>query len=426
MKKINIGLLGLGQIGKGVYQLLTRKKSLLKKKAGVAFEIKKIAVRHLKKKRQISVARRLLTTNSLEMTRNSHIDCIIELVGGIRPAKDLILQALRNGKDVITANKALLAEHGEEIFKASSKYGKRVFFEASVGGGIPVIKALREGLVGNEIHSVLGIINGTSNYILTRMTHDQLEFAQALALAQKEGYAESNPRLDIDGIDSAHKLAILASLAFDEPIRFRDIACEGVSGIDQNDITFAGQFGYVVKLLAIAKRSKKEIEARVQPTLLPENHILAKVDGPYNAILFRGDEVGEILLYGKGAGARPTASAVVSDLVDLALGREDKKISPWLLKKKSKIKTSSLIQTRYYMRFSVIDKPGVLAKISGILGKHHVSISDVIQTERRVGNVVPLIMISHHTKEKAIDGAVREINRLLVVRGKSHIIRIED
>ncbi len=426
MKKIKIGLLGLGQIGSGVYRILTRKKSRLEKKVGISFEIKKIAVRNLKKKRSVRVDRKILTRDSSKTVRNGQIDCVVELIGGIRPAKDLILQALRSGKDVVTANKALLAECGEEIFKASAKYKRQVFFEASVGGGIPVIKALREGLVGNEIQSVLGIINGTSNYILTRMTQDKLEFGEALRLAQREGYAERNPKLDVDGIDSAHKLAILASLAFDEPVRFRDITCEGISRIDQNDITFTGQFGYVIKLLAIAKRSKDGIEARVQPTLLSENHILAKVDGAYNAILFRGDEVGEILLYGKGAGPKPTASAVVSDLVDLALGREGKKANPWLLRRKSKIKPGSMIHARYYMRFSVIDKPGVLARISGILGAHHVSISDVIQTERKVGNVVPLIMISHHSAETAIQEAAKKIDRLPVIRGKSHLIRIED
>ena len=425
MKTINIGLLGLGQIGMGVYRILTRKKSLLEKKTGVTFEIRKIAVRHPAKKRPVAVSRKLITRAPSQIVRNGHIDCVIELVGGIRPAKDLILQALRSGKDVITANKALLAECGEEIFRASSQYGRRVFFEASVGGGIPVIKALREGLVGNEIQSVLSIINGTSNYILTRMTRDGLEFDEALRLARKEGYAEKNPRLDIDGIDSAHKLTILASLAFGEPVRFRDIACEGIRGVDHSDIAFAHEFGYVIKLLAIAKKTGGGLEARVQPTLLSENHILAKVDGPYNAILFRGDEVGEILLYGKGAGPRPTASAVVSDLVDLALGRQDKKANPWLVKRRSRIKSLSSIQSRYYCRFSVIDKPGVLAGISGILGRHRVSISDVIQIERKSGNVVPLIMITHDAGEKAVRDAIAEIDRLPVVKGKSHVLRIE-
>lgn len=426
MKKINIGLLGLGQIGSGVYRILTQKKTLLEQKAGVAFQIRKVAVRNPAKKRSVRIPPALLTRDSSSVVKNGRVDCVIELLGGIHPAKELILQALRHGKDVVTANKALLAEYGEEIFKASARYGRRVFFEASVGGGIPVIKALREGLVSNRIDSVLGIINGTSNYILTRMTKDHLEFGEALALAEKEGYAERNPRLDIDGIDSAHKLAILASLAFEEPIRFQDVTCEGISGMDQNDITFAKQFGYVLKLLAIAKKHRGGIVARVQPTLLAEDHILAKVDGAYNAILFRGDEVGEILLYGKGAGPKPTASAVVSDLVDLALNREDKKSNPWLLKRKSVMRPAAAVHSRYYLRFSVIDKPGVLAKISGILGAHRVSISDVIQIERKVGNVVPLIMLTHESQDRAVEDAVKKIDRLPVVRGRSHVLRIED
>lgn len=426
MKQIKIGLLGLGQIGSGVYQLLTRKKSLLQKKAGVSFEIQKIAVKNPRKSRKISVRRDLITTESFKVARNGNVDCVVELVGGIRPAKDLILQALRSGKDVVTANKALLAEHGKEIFRTAAQKGRRVFFEASVGGGIPVIKALREGLIGNEIQSVLAIINGTTNYILTRMTQDRLDFKQALALAQREGYAERDPRLDIDGIDSGHKLAILASLAFDQPVSFRDLSCEGISRIEHRDIEFAGEFGYVVKLLALAKKVPAGIEARVQPTLLAKDHILAKVDGAYNAILFRGDEVGEMLLYGKGAGSRPTASAVVSDLVDLALDREDKKKNPWLSKGKARVRRGSSMPSRYYLRFSVIDKPGVLAKISGVLGRHRVSISDMIQTERKVGNVVPLIMITHHAGESAVRAAQQEINRLRVISGKPQVIRIED
>lgn len=426
MRKIKIGLLGLGQIGSGVYSVLTRKKSLLQKKSGVSFEIEKIAVKRPGRKRAVSVPASLLTRDALGLVKNGRADCVIELIGGIRPAKDFVLAALKSGKDVITANKALLAECGEEIFKTAARYGRRVFFEASVGGGIPVIKALREGLVANEIQSVLGIINGTSNYILTRMTHDQLEFGQALAEAQREGYAEPDPSLDIDGVDSAHKLAILASLAFEKPVRLRDVACEGIRAIDQNDIAFARQFGYSIKLLAIAKKTAEGLEARVQPSLLSKDHILSKVDGAYNAILFRADEVGDMLLYGKGAGPKPTASAVVSDLVDLAQGKPDKKANPWLNKSRLKIKSGSSIQSRYYLRFSVIDKPKVLARISGILGDHGVSISDVIQTERKVGNVVPLIMLTHHAAEGAVRDAVKTIDRMPVIKGKSHRIRIEE
>jgi homoserine dehydrogenase len=425
MKKIRIGLLGLGQIGSGVYEILARKRSFLARKTGRRFEITRIAVRNKTKKRPVNPPRALLTERSFEVVRNGNVDCVVELIGGVKTAKGLILEALKHGKDVVTANKALLAECGDEIFRASARYGRRVFYEASVGGGIPLIKALREGLVANEIQSVLAIINGTCNYILTRMTRDGLAFGEALALAQKAGYAEPDPRLDIDGIDSAHKLTILASLAFDEPVRFGDVFCEGIRGVEKDDIAFAREFGYVIKLIALAKKTGGRIEARVQPTLLPRDHILAKVEGAYNAILFRADEVGEVLLYGEGAGPKPTASAIVSDLADLALGRKEKKENPWLVKRKSLKKPASGIFSRFYIRFSVLDKPGVLARISGVLGRDHVSISDVIQTERRSGNFVPLIMLTHETSEKAMRDALKRIARLAMVKGRPQLIRIE-
>lgn len=428
MNKLSVGLVGLGQIGSGVYKILTSKKDLLLKKTGVSFEIKKIAVRTLGKNRGLKPERGLLTNDYREVVSHEGIDCVVELIGGIHPAREVILQALKNGKDVVTANKALLAEYGHEIFPWAHRHGRRVLFEASVGGGIPVIKSLREGLVSNRIHSVLGIINGTSNYILTRMAGGGLEFEEALREAQQRGYAEKNPKLDIEGIDAAHKLAILASLAFDQPLRFHDVHCEGIDGIDQNDIRFASQFGYVIKLVAICKKtSDNEVEARVQPTLLPQRHILSKVDGAYNAILFRGDEVGDFLLYGEGAGTRPTASAVVSDLVDLALGKAGERLSPWTSSKsRPKMKKMSSIDSRYYFRFAVIDKPKVLAKISGILGEHQVSISDVIQIERKVGNVVPLIMLTHHATEGSVREAIQRIDRLPVIRGKTHVLRVEE
>jgi len=358
------------------------------------------------------------------VVRDPGIDCVIELIGGIQPAKQFVLTALRCGKDVVTANKALIAEHGKEIFALAEKCGKKVFYEASVGGGIPVIKALREGLIANGIESIFGIINGTSNYILTRMSSDGLDFETALQLAQKEGYAERNPGFDVDGIDSAHKLAILATLAFREPVSFSQIGCEGIRTIEKSDIDFAAQFGYVIKLLAIGKKTSSGIEARVQPTLISRNHILAKVEGVLNAVFLRGDEVGDILLYGRGAGAKPTASAVVSDLADIASGKSFEE-NPWLCPGKSRRKPLETISSRYYFRFSVIDRPGVLAKISGVLGAYKVSISDVIQTERKSGTVVPLIMLSHDANEKAVRGAIRRIQSLAVVRGKPQVLRIE-
>jgi len=355
------------------------------------------------------------------------VDVVVELIGGTQTARRLVIEALANGKDVVTANKALLAEHGDEIFEVASKNGKQVLFEASVGGGIPIIKTLSEGLVANRIDSIYSIINGTSNYILSEMSERKLDFKEALRLAQEKGYAEANPTLDIEGVDSAHKLAILVRLAFGGRVSFREVYSEGISRIRNEDIAFAEEMGYRIKLLAIAKRDPDGIEARVQPTLLPQNHILANVSGSFNAILLGGDEVGEILLYGLGAGPGPTASAVVSDLVDLAQGRGSRNLSSGSTNspKPLKIKSISSLLSRYYLRFHVIDKPGVLSKLSSLLGRHRISISDVIQKERRAGSVVPLILLTHDAPERELRMAIREIDRLPAVQGKSQVIRIE-
>ncbi|MBI4971851.1 MAG: homoserine dehydrogenase [Candidatus Omnitrophica bacterium] len=424
MRSIHVGLLGLGQIGSGLYKLISRKSSFCERRYGVRFEISKILVKNLKKKRFPGLNSRLITSDANQILDDPSIDVIVELIGGILPAKKLIIEALRKGKDVITANKALLAEEGEEIFTLARKLDRQVFFEASVGGGIPVIKTLREGLSANRIDSILGIVNGTCNYILTQMSHGGMDFDAALRQAQEKGFAEADPSFDIDGIDSAHKMAVLARLAFEQPIPFREVYCEGIRHIAEQDITFAKDFGYCIKLLAIAKREKDGIEARIQPTLVPKDHILAKVDGSFNAILFDGDEVGEILLYGKGAGPEPTASAVMSDLIDWSKGIESK--LPADGEKPLKIKSISTILSRYYLRFSVLDQPGALSKIAGVLGKHNVSISDVIQTERKSGTVVPLILLTHHVHEKDIREAIRIIDGMkTMIRAKSRLIRIE-
>jgi len=302
-------------------------------------------------------------------------------------------------------------------------------FEASVGGGIPVMKALREGLVGNRIDSIYSIINGTSNYILSRMSEENLDFKTVLRQAQDKGYAEANPRFDIEGIDAAHKLAIMTRFAFGGRVKFSDIHCEGISSIRPEDIAFAKEFGYRIKLLAIAKDAGGSIEARVQPTLLPQDHILASVNGAYNAVLLRGDQVGESLLYGKGAGPKPTASAIMSDLVDIAKRGDDHFFDPTLfarcVSRDLRIKSISSILSRYYLRFSVLDRPGILAKISRILGTHHISISDCFQKETRIGKFVPLILITHDAHERDVSRAIREINKLRIVRGQSQVIRME-
>lgn len=430
MKKIRIGLLGLGQIGSGVYSILTQKKNYFSREIGISFEFAKIAVRNKSRKRLVNVPKTLLTTDVRSVIEDPSIDVIVELIGGIDDAFKYVTQALKAGKHVVTANKALLAERGDEIFDLAARMKKWVFFEASVGGGIPVLKTLREGLVANELQSVFAIINGTSNYILTKMTSEGSDFKDALRKAQEKGYAEADPTLDINGMDAAHKLAILIRFGFRGKVRFEDIYCEGIQRISSEDIAFANEFGYRIKLLAIAKRTAGGVEARVQPTLLRKDHILANVNGSFNAVLMRGDRVGDILLYGRGAGSFPTASAVVSDLVDIVKRfkrlDEEPLIPMAAARRRIGVENISSILSRYYLRLHVIDRPGVLAKIFKVLGGHQVSVSDCMQQERRKGSAVPLIILTHDVHESAIRRAVQEIDRLSVVRGGTQMIRMEE
>lgn len=415
----------MGNIGSGLYSLLKRKGKLIEKRTGVQLEIVKIADKRTSF--GFPVPKRLLTKNVQSVLCDPEIDVIVELFGGVRPAANYVLRALREGKDVVTANKALLAECGEAMFRAAERAGRNLLFEASVGGGIPIIQAFREGLVANQVHSILSIINGTCNYILSRMSERQMDFSEALREAQAKGYAEANPRLDIDGIDAAHKVTILASLAFGKIARFEDVNVEGISDIRREDIQFAEEFGYRIKLLAIVKKTAGGIEARVQPTLVPKGHVLANVNGAYNAILVKSDEAEDLLFYGRGAGARPTAGAVVSDLVALAEARESgRPLLPAFDKGRLPVKKISTILSRYYLRFNVVDRPGVLAQIARVLGDHRISISDVIQKEWRSGSVVPLILLTHDACEEALRRAVRAIDRLSVVRGKSQVLRMEE
>ncbi len=429
MEELRIGLLGLGQIGTGFYSILTAKQDSFVRELGVKIRLCKIAVKHKAKRRKVRIPKELLTANAWDVVRDPSIDVVVELIGGTGEARKLVREALKRGKHVVTANKALLAEHGDEIFQLAVRNQSWIFFEASVASGIPVIKALREGLVANRIDSIYSIINGTSNYILSGMTEDHTDFQEALKQAQAKGFAEANPRFDIEGIDAAHKLAILLRFAFGGRVKFDDIYCEGISRIRKEDIEFAREFGYCIKLLAIAKRGKNGIEARVQPTLLPRQHILSNVNGSLNAILMHGDEVGEVLFYGPGAGPHPTASAVVSDLIDIAKRRTERlhenSVLLRAMRKELKIKNISSILSRYYLRFHVVDRPGVLAKISHILGKHGISISDCFQKERSEGSVVPLILLTHDAHERDVRDAIRTIDRLQAVRGKSQVIRIE-
>jgi len=427
LKRVEIGLLGFGTVGQGVFELLERQREILIKRTGLDLRVKRILVRDLNKKRPLP--KELFTTNFEEILNDPEISVICELIGGLEPARTYLLRAIESGKQVVTANKAVLAEAGEEIFRLAKEKGVYLGFEASVGGGIPVIKTLKEALVGNRIESILGIINGTTNYILTRMLESNLSFERALEEAKERGYAEADPSLDLKGFDSAHKLAILASLAFGSYVSSEKIYVEGIDEIDLMDLKFSRDFGYIVKLVASARRTKRGIELMVFPALIPENHILTSVRLNYNAVYIKGDFVGDILLYGLGAGKEPTASAVVSDLVSageyLIHKRAPLLSYPQSTSHQLKILPISESLFRYYFRFTAVDRPGVLSKISGILGKYDISIASVVQIGRQIRKgAVPIVMLTHETQEKKVVDALNEIDKLDVVRAKTKRLRI--
>lgn len=429
MEKINIGLIGFGTVGVGVVKALKEKSAQLERKVGARLVLKAICDKEFRRKRHIKVDKKLLTRDVNKILGNPEIDIVVELIGGVHPAKEFILKAIKSGQHVVTANKALLAQEGEEIFEAAQKAGVDMFFEASVGGGIPIIKVLREGLVSNEIDTLLGIVNGTSNYILSAMANEGLSFSDAFSEAKRKGYAEKNPSLDIGGFDSAHKLAILTLLGFGKAVNLEDIYVEGILDVSQNDIRYAEEFGYSIKLLAIAKNVDGELEVRVHPTLLSKEHLLSSVGGVYNAIYIHGDMVGGTLFYGRGAGQNPAASSVVNDIVDLARNLRFDSVGrvPIYIKNKTikKIRKIDEIEARYYIRISCIDKPGVLAKVSGILGRHKISIASVAQKERRKAKIVPVVMMTHEAKEKNMRQALEEIDKLSAIRRKTIAIRVE-
>ncbi len=434
MKNISIGLIGFGTIGTGVVKVLQKNAALIRQRLGISLVLKRIADLDIASARSVAISKNLLTTDALQVIDDPEIDIIVELMGGIQPAKQFILRALKNGKHVVTANKALLAECGAEIFRTAAAHGVDVAFEGSVGGGIPVIRAVREGFAANHLLGIFGILNGTSNYILSRMTEQNESFEKVLQDAKQQGFAEADPTLDIEGIDAAHKLAVLINLAYGRNIKLSNIYTEGISEITPLDIEFARELGYKIKLLAICRGNAEEIDARVHPTLIPEGHLLSQVSGTFNAIFLQGDAVGPCMLYGKGAGMMPTASAVVSDIMDLARNIQ-KGISQRLLPAAAgtgalrdiKVRGIRNIQTRYYLRFSAVDKPGVLAKIAGILGRNEISIHSVMQRGRRMrGGAVSIFMFTHEARESNLQKALRQMNRLSILRGKTMCIRIED
>jgi homoserine dehydrogenase len=434
MKEIKVGLIGFGTVGAGVVKILQKNYRLIEKRMGAKIILKRIADIDLKTDRGVKLKPGVLTRRAQDVIEDPEIDIVMELIGGIEPAKTYILNAIRNNKHIVTANKALLALHGDEIFREAHRFGVDVNFEASVGGGIPLIRSIKEGLVANRILSIFGILNGTSNYILSKMTDEGRNFKEVLKEAQERGYAEADPTFDIEGIDAAHKLAILIRLAFGTPLRFEEIFIGGISEITPLDIQFGLEFGYRIKLLAIAKIDQGKIEARVHPTLIPEGHLLSTVEGVFNAIYIKGDAIGPTLFYGQGAGQLPTGSAVVSDLVELgrnlliqATGRR----VPLLAYQESAIEKISLkkmedVVMPFYMRFSALDRPGVLSKISGILGKNGISIASVIQKGRKIKGAVPIVMMTHEAKEKNVHRALKEIDQLGVILGKTIFIRVEN
>jgi homoserine dehydrogenase len=428
MKTINIGIIGLGNVGSEVARILLARRGFLVKKAGSALKLKYICDVVASKKGSVGKGP-IFTKDVRRVINDPDVDIVVELIGGIHPAKELIISAMRNGKHIVTANKALLAQEGPAIFKVAKDCGVDIYFEASVLAGVPIIKVLREGFSGDRINAILGIVNGTCNFILTKMTEEGASFSQALKEAQSKGYAEARPALDISGMDSAHKLVLLTLLSFGRFVRLQDIYVEGITEVSANDIAYADEFGYLIKLLAIAKLSEGRLEVRVAPTLLAKDHLLAGVRGVYNAALVEVDLAGGILFNGRGAGSSAAASAAVSDIVDLArnINSGSPRRVPEYCQASSSIKLRGIneIESRYYIRFSVIDKPGVLAKISGILGKHGISIASVAQKERREKQIVPVVIMTHEAKEWSLRLALSEIDRLAVVKAKSVAIRVE-
>lgn len=426
---IRVGILGFGTVGVGTVRILRESSSVIKSRTGLDLKISKIADVDLRRKRDIEVEPEILTNDPEEVLKSEDVDIVVELIGGIHPAYDYICEALDRGKWVVTANKALLAEKGPEIFSLAKKKGCEVGFEASVCGGIPVIKAIRDGLIGNRISYLLGILNGTSNYILTSMAEGEKSFDEALKEAQRMGYAERDPTLDVDGLDTAHKLCILILLAFQYEIRPDEIPIRGIRNIDYMDINFAREFGYKIKLVALAKNYGGEIEARVEPVMLPTSHPLSSVEGVFNAVYLVGDRIGPNLYYGQGAGGEPTGSAVVSDIVDMALRMESGRRSiklPYVSNEISGLRNAHQSVAPFYLRFIAEDRPGVLSKISGILAKYEISIQAVIQKGRKEGGHVPIFMLTHEAKESSLMSAKGEIDSLPFIKGETIYMRIEE
>jgi len=431
LKPIKVGLLGLGTVGGGTANVLARNAAEIARRAGREIRVTHAAAREVNA--DVNIDGIEVCDDAFAVVNNPDIDIIVELIGGYDPARQLVLQAIENGKHVVTANKALIAMHGNEIFEAAQKKGVMVAFEAGVAGGIPIIKALREGLAANQIEWLAGIINGTGNFILTEMRDKGRDFADVLAEAQALGYAEADPTFDVEGIDAAHKLTILASIAFGVPLQFEKTYTEGISKITREDVNYAEQLGYRIKHLGVTRKTDKGIELRVHPTLIPERRLIANVDGVMNAVLVQGDAVGPTLYYGAGAGSEPTASAVVADVIDVArtMTVDPENRVPHLAFQPDELSDTPVlpmeqIETAYYLRMQAMDRPGVLAEVTRILGEQGISIEAMIQKEPAEGeSVASIIMLTQRVIESQMNEAIRRIELLDVIEGDVTRIRLE-
>jgi len=433
MAAIRVGIIGCGTVGQGVARLLLHRAEAFRRRLGVPLVLGRVAEVDPARIQASGLEPALFTTRARDLLEDPALDIVVEVIGGTEAARELVLAAIERGKQVVTANKALLALYGNELFEAAARAGVEVAFEASVCGGIPIILALRQGLAANRLQELLGILNGTTNYILSRMAEDNLPYDTALAEAQAQGYAEADPSLDVDGVDAAHKLAILMALAYETRIDFEAVSVSGIRGLDPLDLQFAREFGYAVKLLAISRNDGDRLEARVHPTLIPRDHLLAGVSGAMNAVHLIGDAVGPLLLSGAGAGQLPTASAVVSDILEVARNLSlgiTRRLPPLgseaALATRRPVKPLAEVVTNYYFRFAALDRPGVLSQISGVLAKYQISIAAVIQKGREVKGAVPIVMITHEAREADVQQALAEIDRLPVVSPPTVMYRIED
>jgi len=427
MDTIKVGLLGLGTVGTGVAKVLINNQDTIAKKVGKPVELVKVLEKDIKKQYSVTLPDGVLTDKPEEVLDNPEIDIIVEVIGGVEVAKEFIIRALENGKQVVTANKDLLALHGSELFAIAQSKNNDLFFEASVAGGIPIIRPLKECLAGNKLEQIMGIINGTTNYILTKMTQEGSDFNAVLKEAQELGYAESDPTADIEGYDAARKIAILASVAFNTRVTFSDVYVEGITKITADDIQYAKDLGFVIKLLGIANYVNGQVEVRVHPAFIPKNHPLATVNDVFNAIFLKGDAIGEAMFYGKGAGELPTASAIVGDVINAARNIEhgvNGRISCTCFEESPIIKIDE-IQSEYYLRLKVADKPKVLASIAGIFGDHDVSIASVVQKSTGKNGKAEIVLITHKVSESSLRNALKAIGDMPMVDTISSVIRVE-